>query len=501
MKIYHSLYSKLALALISLLILVGLFYLLASQSLLEQSYQSSNQQLNRELAINLAQEMKLVKEGQVDLDALNDAFHILMLVNPSIEIYYLNQDGYIVEFFADPEKLKRSHVDLEPIHKFLANDSMYPLVGDDPRNQNQTKSFSVAALPNAENLQGYLYVVLQGTNFDYFQSREQSQVIQKLRTWSLLGSLVIGLLLGLALFYWLTKRIRRLNRAIDLFRENGYSTANNNLKNLRISDQGKDEISQLSRSFDSMSKHINEQYLALQTQDALRRDMVANISHDLRTPLAAVHGYTERLRDKFDELSIEERKKFLDISLYHSNRLNHLINDLFELSKLDASEVKPNLEPFSLGELVQDVLQKFRLNAENRKIELSLKHHNHLPLVNGDIALLDRAISNLVDNAISHTAEGGKISLTLETNGDRVSIQVQDNGVGIEDSHLSSIFQRFYRANNEHRSQDKHAGLGLAITHRILELHGQAINVISKVGHGTTFQFFMPISKNSTISH
>ncbi len=237
----NTLYSKLALSLIILLVLVGLFYLLLSYSLFEQSYQSGNQQLNRKLAVNLSREMKLVENDQVNLDALNDAFHVLMLVNPSIEIYYLNLDGYIVEYSADPKKLKRNHIDLKPIQKFFANDSMYPLVGDDPKSPTDKKSFSAAALPNIENPQGYLYVVLQDESFDHYQSLEQSQTVQKLRIWSLLGSLAIGLLLGLTLFYWLTKRIRRLSQSIDQFRDNGYSTKNTSLEGLSISDQGKTE--------------------------------------------------------------------------------------------------------------------------------------------------------------------------------------------------------------------------------------------------------------------
>ncbi len=157
----------------------------------------------------------------------------------------------------------------------------------------------------------------------------------------------------------------------------------------------------------------------------------------------------------------------------------------------------PCLEPFSLTELVQDVLQKFRLRANAQGIRLQFTYSKQLPQVYGDIALLDRALSNLVDNAIEHTDVGGYITLIVETEGDKVSVKVKDDGKGIAEQHLQAVFQRFNRADNEYRGSDKHAGLGLAITRRILELHGQVIEVHSKLNHGTTFQFFMPVWYNT----
>ncbi|NNE64685.1 MAG: sensor histidine kinase, partial [Gammaproteobacteria bacterium] len=159
---FNTLYSKLAATLVALLLGVGIFYALLSQSLYEESYRSSNQQLNRNLAADLVREMKLIREGRVDRDSMKEAFHVMMLVNPAIEIYFLDKAGKIVSFSADPGKIKRKQIDLLPIKKFLSGEGDFPLLGDDPRSTNSRKSFSVVALPTRDNPEGYLYVVLQG---------------------------------------------------------------------------------------------------------------------------------------------------------------------------------------------------------------------------------------------------------------------------------------------------------------------------------------------------
>ncbi|MEM7564896.1 MAG: HAMP domain-containing sensor histidine kinase [Pseudomonadota bacterium] len=499
MKPLHSLYGKLALTLTASLFLVGVLYALMSQSLHERSYVSGNQQLNRSLASDLVKSMGFVKNGSIDRETLHDAFHTIMLVNPNVEIYFLDMRGNIIDYSADPHKMERDSVQLAPIESFLTGDSMYPLVGDDPRNRELQKPFSVSMIPDEQNPEGYLYVVLQGSKFDQFQTREQLVTMQNLGLASLTISLMAGLIFGLILFYRLTHRIRKLGKAIDAFRDSNFTTAARSFADIDIGKPSQDEISQLAKSFESMAEHICQQYRDLHDQDKLRRDMVVNVSHDLRTPMAAIHGYLERLHEKIADLPIEESQQYLDILLRNSARLNQLIENLFELSKLEAKEITPRLEPFLLSELVQDVMQKFRLQAQSRKIELAFDNEASSSLVSGDIGLLDRALSNLIDNAIEYTEQGGRVTLVVKHSGDKVSVQVMDTGKGISKEHLAAIFQRFYRADQPHRGDGKHAGLGLAIAQRIIELHGQIIQVKSQLNQGTTFQFAIPVA-HSTVA-
>jgi len=493
-KIFKTLYSKLALTLVTLLLIVGIFYALLSQSLLHQSYQSSNQQLNQNLANDLVREMKLIKDGSIDQNSMHDAFGVMMLVNPSIEIYFLDTKGKIVSFSADKKLIKRHIVDLDPVKQFLDGSASFPLLGDDPRSDSNRKPFSVSPLPNASNPEGYLYVVLQGSQYDQIQTQEQFRTLETLGLTALGGSLGIGLVIGLFLFYRLTRRIRKLNQSMDRFRGGELMSADKQTQLENVVFARGDEIDQLSDSFDAMARRIDDQVNQLQAQDNLRREMVANISHDLRTPLAAIHGYIERLKTRFDDMSVNERNEFLDISFHHSNRLNHMIGALFELSKLEAKEAEPEIEAFSISELCQDVVQKFKLEAEKKSLQLTLVGGDNLPLVNGDIAMIDRALSNLVDNAITCTGAGGEIQLILNLLTDAISIEVKDNGKGIDEKYLPTLFQRFYQVDSRRRHSSRHAGLGLTIAHRILELHGEEIRVASELGVGTSFSFQLPIT-------
>ena len=209
--------------------------------------------------------------------------------------------------------------------------------------------------------------------------------------------------------------------------------------------------------------------------------------------MAALHGYLETLELRGERLDPAEREQFLQIALRHSQRLARLVEDLFELSKLDARDIEPQCEPFSMAELAQDVVQKYALRAQQAGIALDFSGATDQPFVLGDIALIERALDNLVDNALVHTPRGGRVTLRLSTDGDALGVSVEDTGEGIPAQALESVFRRFYQVDNPQRS-GAHAGLGLAITKRILELHGQTIRAFSEQGQGTRFVFRIPLA-------
>lgn len=221
--------------------------------------------------------------------------------------------------------------------------------------------------------------------------------------------------------------------------------------------------------------------------------MVANVSHDLRTPLATMRGYLETLQLKKNDLSEEDRQKYLLTALQHSERLSRLVENLFELAKLDANEIRPHFELFSLAELGQDVLQKFRLQAENRQTTLKLEAPPDLPPVYADIGLIERVLENLIANALRYTGAGDEIRLIMLGKEHAVEVQVRDTGSGISSEDLPYIFDRFYQAGNKHRS-GAGAGLGLAISRHILRLHNTEFSVSSQINQGTVFRFDLSVS-------
>jgi signal transduction histidine kinase len=235
-----------------------------------------------------------------------------------------------------------------------------------------------------------------------------------------------------------------------------------------------------------MTRRIAEQWRELSAQDQQRRELVANISHDLRTPLTSMHGYLETLRIKSDSLSEPERRRYIDIALGQSRKVGRLAQELFELARLEYGVVKPEREPFSLAELLQDVFQKFELAAEARQQRLALDVAPDLPVVTADLGMIERVMTNLLDNAIRHTPDGGRIEVRLRREGGSVQVQVGDSGPGIPDGLRESLFKR---PSFQTGARDSGGGLGLMIVHRILQLHGSDIKLVPQQDAGAVFQF------------
>ena len=400
----RTLYAKLALGLVVLIATMGLVYALLSLSATRHYLAEVNQQVNRDLAYNLVADRDLVAEGRLNEPALKSMFHDYMQINPSIEIYLLDMGGRILSYSADPGKVKRKHVSLEPIREFLDDSARFPLLGDDPRSHDRRKVFSVTPVPSADAPQGYLYVVLRGEMYDFVDAFAQGSYFARLSAWAVAATLGFGLLAGLIVFRLLTRRLQRLTSVMDTFRLSDFSEPTHYLQ--KPAAKAPDEVDRLGVTFDQMAGRIVEQIQELKQQDALRRDLVAQVSHDLRTPLAALHGYLETLIVKEDSLTPEERASYLAIVLRQSEHLTRLVGDLFELAKLEAQEESPQCEPFSLPELVQDVVQKFQLKADEDDVTLAMELDADLPLVSADIALVERVLDNLIDNALTHTPAG-----------------------------------------------------------------------------------------------
>ncbi len=492
MKWTHTLYAKLAWGLVLILLFVGLLYSISITLLSQQVQNTATQELNRNLARNLVDDQRIVHNGQLDIPAMKHTFMQYMSINPSIEIYYLDSAGKIISYSAEAGKVKRNSVDLKPIIEFLSGKSMFPLAGDDPRSHDRKKSFSVTPLPDA----GYLYVVLQGEEFTDAQQAQSQSYILSLATRGLMGSLAFGLLVGLLFFKRLTLRLRKLQEKVTKFAESDFQSPIQSLnKTNKGTKNNGDEINELENRFNQMSQHITEQVAALKQQDQLRREMIASISHDLRTPLASAQGYLETITLKYDTLSEKDKKQYLDIALKQTTRLQSLIDQLFDLAQLEARNTELNFENFSILELVYDVVNKFSLKAEQNKIRLSVSEDAVDTLVTADIALIERVLDNLIDNALQYTSENQHISLEVSVNkNEQISVSVKDQGEGISEAHRKLIFERFHRADNPHRSANGHAGLGLAIVKKIIALHDQSVWVESELGKGSRFTFTLASS-------
>ncbi len=487
---FKSLYSKLALVLLALFCLLGISIVVLTQVAADMYQQEAVQKLNRDLARQIVAQKILIEDHQINRQGLKEIFHMLMVVNPSIEVYLLDPDGDILAYSAPPGKVKRERVDLKPIEKWFEAGTVFPLTGDDPRNPGKKKVFSVARIPEQGPLQGYLYVILGGELFDSIVQKLKGSYIMQLSAGWIAASLLFVLAAGLLLFAYLTRRLRRL---ATVMASSDLEQAAGQLQSITARDRPpRDEIDRLTVTFKQLVDRVQSQVAKLKAADSLRRELVTNVSHDLRTPLATLRGYIETLFLKDKSLSADDRKHHLKIAIQHCERLSNLVNELFELAKLDSSEIQVRYEPFNISELAHDVVQKFDLAAKEKQLSIQIDLDPGLPFVNADIAMIERVIENLLENAVRHTPAGGSIRLTFSPQNTDIAVGVSDTGCGIPGEDLPFIFDRFYRREKPGAGNLGYSGLGLAIARRILELHEKSIRVESTPGSGTTFTFLLP---------
>jgi len=488
----NTLYRKLVAVLLGLFLLIVMLFVYITQSTTAMYQQEVSQKLNRDLARNLVQGRDLIAGGVINQQALKDIFSMYMVVNPSIEIYLLDPAGKILAYSAPAGKVKRERIGLQAINKFLDPETVFPIMGDNPRQLDGHKVFSAAPIRRDNTLQGYLYIILGGDQYDSVVELVSGSYILKTSIWAGSAALVFLLIVGLILFAVLTRRLTRLTGVLEHFNQSEFTEPA-----VFPANQGafQDEIDRLGQTFNRMAERIIDQLQHLKRNDNLRRELVANVSHDLRTPLASLQGYLETLLIKEATLDASEKQEYLQTAIRHSQRLSSLVADLFELAKLDAHEIKPHFELFSLGDLLQDVSMKFKLAAEEKQVAVTVNVHPDVQFVHADIGLVERVLDNLIDNALRHTPAGGSISIDVVPMNKHIRVSVKDTGSGIPANRLPYIFDRFYRYRGNADDSFDGAGLGLAITKRIIELHGSTIEARSDPDAGTTFSFELPLAR------
>jgi two-component system phosphate regulon sensor histidine kinase PhoR len=224
--------------------------------------------------------------------------------------------------------------------------------------------------------------------------------------------------------------------------------------------------------------------------ETMRRDFVANVSHELKTPLTSIKGFVETLLEGA-LLDKENSRHFLQIIQSHANRLDNLVNDLLDLSHLESQEIKLEKEKVDLKALTDDILASFRSQFKKKAIQVSNDLNRDVFIIaNKD--KIDQVLTNLIDNAIKFNQEKGSIKIYSQDLDDKIKIFVEDSGVGIPEKDIPRIFERFYRVDKARSRELGGTGLGLSIVKHIVELHGGSVGVESTEGFGSKFWFILP---------
>jgi signal transduction histidine kinase len=268
----------------------------------------------------------------------------------------------------------------------------------------------------------------------------------------------------------------------------------------RVKMAGQDEIAQLARSFNEMAERLQEADQRQKELVTLRRDLIAWVGHDLRTPLASVRAMVEALADHMVE-EPETIDRYLRTAQRDIGALSSLIDDLFELAQLDAGGLKLDRQPNSLSDLISDTLESFSALAQEKAIVFGGSVEAAIDPVWMDARQIGRVLTNLVGNALRHTPTGGRVEVRATAVPIGVQVVVSDTGEGIRSEDIPYLFERFFRGERSRNRATGGAGLGLAIAKGIVEAHGGQIWVESQRGHGARFTFTLPQTRNKARPH
>jgi signal transduction histidine kinase len=350
--------------------------------------------------------------------------------------------------------------------------------------------FSVTPLRQDGELRGYLYIILQGEEFNALADMAWHKTLWSTVMWSLLLVAGFALLAGGLVWYWVTRPVKRLTAEVSGLEQDSISAIKQLAAQTPVPGSA-DEVTQLRNTFIELARQITAQWDRLADSDRQRREFIANISHDLRTPLTSLLGYLETLSLKSATLSAAQHQQYLATALRQGQKVRHLSQQLFELARLEHGGIKPQRERFAMAELISDVAQKFELTAQTRQLRLHIDVPGPLPLVFADVSMIERVVTNLLDNAVRHTPSGGDIRLSVWQENEQLQVEVTDSGPGIEASLREELFQR-PSALSQQASRENRGGLGLLIVKKMLELHGGGISLLDSEP-GATFRFFVPL--------
>jgi two-component system OmpR family sensor kinase len=319
-------------------------------------------------------------------------------------------------------------------------------------------------------------------------------------TWSGLGLLVVGAVLASVLIFGPAhKRLRSLGDATKAIGEGRTE--------VRASEAGGDEVTALAQAFNKMASDLETRASALAASDEARRQLLADVSHELMTPLTAIRGYVQTLAMPHATADQSARERYLSIIDQETYKLETIIGDLLDLARLEGGGGELVLEKVPVTELFRRVLDRHDREIHDREMSMLTTVTPDELHVRGDANRLEQVLQNIAANAIRHTPRSGRIELTAEQRGDFVRIAVRDTGSGIPDEHLPHVFDRFYKAdrsrthasptagNASSRATPGGSGLGLSIVRAIVRRHGGTVSAHNVPDGGALFEILLPLEK------
>lgn len=488
--------TRLVWAMAALLLVFGLLVGLLVHVSAGEREQESLQRLSHGLARHIVEHWPEIAQSDPrasDQAARDVLLSMLMVVNPGIQVYLLDADGRVNAYLGEPGMVRQRQVALAPVRAFLSGAAL-PVQGTDPMGSGVGRIFSASMFPRRvgdERPPGYLYVVLDGQTRDQLAGAPSLRGVWLKATLAGLGALAIVALLGMFVFRRMTLPLRQLACAMRAYQLHP-PTAPEPMPALPGPVARGDEVRAIADAFNDMRERITAQNAREHRQTLAHQEVMASVAHDLRTPLTALHGHLEVLAsDK--PVAPRMRDRVLQAALAQSNKVRRLSQQLFELAALQSTDQVLHREVFRLDELVADAVQKFELSRSPPPVTLAGESPGSLTL-DGDLHLIERALTNLIDNAVRHASGLMPVRVSLRRDGASAQILIEDSGPGLPEEQAMRLRSgQSMRDPPARRTSGGIGGLGLAIAQRVAMMHGGSLLPLPSTHGGTTLCLALPL--------
>ena len=428
----------------------------------------------------------------------------MVLFEPDTQLYLLDMDGVVLASSGSVKLAPGFKVALTPVLKAIGQPDAAYVMGDDPERMDANAVVAVqpvrrAVIRSSDPVVGYLYLVLHAGQLPEGRWAALRMSFGRPALGLILAIVAFTTLAAVLIIVSVTRPLQRLTDAVATLSQRGLDDGPAGAPQVMLPTATRDEFGQLTSAFVMLIDICRSQWNELRRLDHFRREGVSNLSHDLRSPLTATTACLETLEGRWaSDDTRDEDRRLVEIALRNTRNAARLVQSLGDLAKLDEPELKLHAEVVDVGELLDDISVRFAARAAQQGVALQAEHEASAValFVVLDIELFERAVANLVDNALKFCTAGDSITLAAQVVDGRVQVSVADTGPGIAAADLPHLFDRFFQSRHSvaPATDEGGKGLGLAIVKRIVELHDGAVSVSSVLGTGTKVVLSVPMA-------
>ncbi|HYE54710.1 MAG TPA: HAMP domain-containing sensor histidine kinase [Chitinophagaceae bacterium] len=484
MKNRFGIFRRISVLVFVLITVLSVLFIIITYLSATHFYKASTQRLNREVAAHIAKFTSPFEGSGINKQIADSVFFNAMVINPSIEVYFLDTAGKVMYYQSPDSTIYHWQVPLAPIKKYIRSGGTQYITGLDPKSPGEEKVFSATEVTSQSKSLGYIYVVLGGKEHGNVTDMLFGSHVGGLAIKAFVVVIILSLLISFYYISRLQKNYREILSVLDRYRGGDLSA--------RFDVKRSNEFAPITESFNHMAEQLSENLNRLRTSEKERKDFVANISHDLRTPLAVAKGYTETLLNNVDTQKplTEQEIEYTRLVLKKIDQVEKMVMQLFELSKMESLETTPRCEPFIFSEVLEELVMSYEQTAKEKSIQLSCTGCQETYWVNADIRMMERVIQNLMDNAIKYTPEHGSIHVSLELRENKLIASFENTGNSLPGAIVQWVndedgFEKTLRPGGS-------SGLGLPIVKKILSMHQFPFSVQTAFNFNR-FIFRMPL--------